>query len=219
LLNQQLISTTITTLAPLQTVQEALDAMDDLDIHQLPVVEEGIYKGLLDEADLLSANSKQIIQELVYDYHPLSVKAEDHILNAVKLLTSHQLNIIPVVDNNKNYLGSIDVNNLIRQHAKISGAEDLGGLIVLEIDRQQYNFGEISKLVETNDALITQLNTYTETTTGIMTITIRINKIEVSDVIATFQRYGYHIAYFFGKEDYENEIKHNYDHLMNYINI
>ena len=219
MLNHQLISSHITSLKPDQTVAEALATMDDLEIHQLPVVEEGIYKGLLEEEDLLEANTSQILQELVYDYHPFSVKAEDHILNAVKLSADHRLNVIPVVDEQKNYLGSIFLNDLFKQHAKISGAEDLGGLIVLEIEKSQYSFGEISRLVETNDAHITQLNTYMDEVSGKLTITIRINKIEVSDIVATFQRYEYHVLYFFGKEEYENELQHNFQHLMNYLDI
>ena len=42
-----------------------------------------------------------------------------------------------------------------------------GGIIVLEMDPKQYSFNEISKLVETNDAQITQLNTSTDSETGL----------------------------------------------------
>jgi len=219
MLNHQLISSHIKSLAPHQTVEEALATMDDLEIRQLPVVHEGLYRGLLEEEDLLEASSKQILEELVYDYHPFSVRPEEHILNAVKLSASHRLDIIPVVDSEKHYVGSIDLNDLFRQHAKISGAEDMGALIVLELDRSQYSFGEISRLVETNDALITQLNTYVDEGSGKITVTIRINKQEVSDIVATFQRYAYHVVYFFGKEEYENELQHNFKHLMNYLDI
>jgi hypothetical protein len=41
-----------------------------------------------------------------------------------------------------------------------------GGLIVLEVESNQYSFNEISKLVETNDAQITQLNTSNDPETG-----------------------------------------------------
>jgi acetoin utilization protein AcuB len=41
----------------------------------------------------------------------------------------------------------------------------------------------------------------------------------VSDIVATFQRYEYSVKYYFGEELYENEIKTNYDHLMNYLNM
>ena len=43
--------------------------------------------------------------------------------------------------------------------------------------------------------------------------------MEISDIIATLQRYEYIIRYYFGEEDYENELKENYDLLMTYLKI
>ena len=91
---------------------------------------------------------------------------------------------------------------------------------MLETDKKNFSFGEISRLVETNDAYITQLNTYTEgEDAGILVITLKVNKIEISDIIATFQRYEYTVRYFFGEEDYTNELKENYQHLISYLNM
>ena len=92
-------------------------------------------------------------------------------------------------------------------------------MIVIEMDKRNFSFGELCRLIETNDASITQLNTYTETATGLYIVTIKINKMEISDIIATLQRYDYIIRYYFGKEDYENELKENYDLLMTYLKI
>ena len=94
-----------------------------------------------------------------------------------------------------------------------------GGLIVLEMESNQYSFNEISKLVETNDAQITQLNTSNNAETGMMQVTIRINKPDVADIVASFQRYEYNVKYFFGEELYTNELRSNYDNLMNYLKI
>ena len=89
----------------------------------------------------------------------------------------------------------------------------------MEMESNQYSFGEISKIVETNDAQITQLNTSNDAETGLMQVTLRINKPEVSDIVATFQRYEYNVKYYFGEEIYENELRSNYDNLMNYLKI
>jgi glycine betaine/choline ABC-type transport system substrate-binding protein len=94
-----------------------------------------------------------------------------------------------------------------------------GLLVVLEMESNQYSFSEISKILETNDAQITQLNTSNDAETGLMQVTLRINKPEVSDIVATFQRYEYNVKYFFGEEQYGNELRTNYDNLMNYLKI
>ncbi|MEI9807195.1 MAG: hypothetical protein WDO16_04525 [Bacteroidota bacterium] len=52
-----------------------------------------------------------------------------------------------------------------------------------------------------------------------MRVTIRINKPDISDIVAAFQRYEYDVKYFFGEELYTNELRSNYDNLMNYLKI
>jgi len=89
----------------------------------------------------------------------------------------------------------------------------------LEMDKRNFSFGEISRLVETNDAYITQLNTSNDAASGMLTVTIKINKVEISDIVSTLQRYEYSIKFYFGEELYENELKENYDLLMTYLKI
>jgi hypothetical protein len=87
------------------------------------------------------------------------------------------------------------------------------------MEQRSFSFSELSKLVETNDAQITQLNSYWDNNSSAFLVTLKINKFEISDIIATFQRYEYTVKYYFGEELYVNELKSNYDHLMNYLNI
>jgi hypothetical protein len=90
---------------------------------------------------------------------------------------------------------------------------------VLEKEAQHYTASEVAKLVESNDAQLLQLNTTVNAQTGHIQITIRLNKYEVSDVIATFQRYDYTVRFYVGEEQYANELKSNYDHLIHYLKI
>ena len=99
------------------------------------------------------------------------------------------------------------------------GNEDKGGIIVLAVDKRNLSFGEINRLVETNDAYITQLNSHTEGDTGLVAVTLKVNKIEISDIVATFQRYEYIVRFYFGEEAYANELKENYNHLISYLNM
>jgi hypothetical protein len=52
-----------------------------------------------------------------------------------------------------------------------------------------------------------------------MQVVLRINKEEVSDVVATFQRHEYNVLYYYGDESYDNSLQNNLDHLMNYLNL
>jgi hypothetical protein len=101
----------------------------------------------------------------------------------------------------------------------LAGVSESGSMLVLEMPGHDYAPGEINRLVESNDAMIMQLNSIQDQHTGMMQVVLRINKEEVSDVVATFQRHEYNVLYYYGDESYDNSLQNNLDHLMNYLNL
>ena len=140
-------------------------------------------------------------------------------MKAVQLAAENGISIVPIVSEDNELVGTVAYTDLLRHASEFMSLNEPGGLIVLEMESNQYSFNEISKIIESNDAQITQLNTSNDSETGIMQVTIRINKAEVSDIVASFQRYDYNVKYFFGEELYANELRSNYDNLMNYLKI
>lgn len=219
MLAHQLINSNYPSLSLNDKVSLALQFMEDFDVQHLPVIADEKYVGLISKDDLLDVADDSSIEALEDDLVKKSVKGSEHFFSALKLSASMAVSIVPVVNETAEYLGAIPYNELVRAASNYLGADEPGALIVLEMERKNYSFGEISRLIETNDAYITQLNTSHETETGLLIVTIKVNKLEVSAIIATFQRYDYSIRYFFGEEDYENELRFNYDHLMSYLKM
>jgi CBS domain-containing protein len=201
-------------------VFQALQLMNDNQVTHLPVVDGEKFVGILSEDDLLQAdNDHAELQTLQQSFGNISVKSTEHFLKAIQVAAENALSVVPVVDADNDIAGAVAYNDLLKHASEFMSLNEPGGLIVLEVESNQYSFNEISKLVETNDAQITQLNTSNDPDTGMMQVTIRINKAEVSDIVATFQRYEYNVKYYFGEELYVNELKNNYDNLMNYLKI
>jgi acetoin utilization protein AcuB len=219
MLASQLINTGFPSVNLLDKVLFALQLMDEYDVMHLPVLSEEKFTGIISKDDLLDGNENALVATVQTSIRPVSVKSEEHILTAVKLVSDNELSLLPVVNEQFELVGVILTKDLMHSLSKFLGNEDLGGLIVLETEKRNFSFGEISRLVETNDAYITQLNTYTEADTGLVVITLKVNKIEISDIVATFQRYEYVVRYFFGEEAYANELKENYNHLISYLNM
>jgi CBS domain-containing protein len=201
-------------------VSQALDLMADFHVTHLPVVVEDKLAGLVSEDDLLNVEDDSIkLSQLQGSFSKTAAHADAFFFEAIQMVNEAALTVVPVIAGEGEYIGSIIATDLLKQLSKTGGVADNGGIIVLEMEKVSFSFSEISKLIETNDAQITQLNTYTDPQSGNFFITLRINKLEISDIIATFQRYEYQIKYYFGEELYENELRSNYDHLMNYLNI
>ena len=219
MLNKEIISASVPTLNLNDSVSQALELMTEFHVSQLPVVNDEKYVGLVFEEDLLNANEQDLIQTLENRFSRIAVHSNTHFIESIQAAHDYDLTVIPVMDKEQEFIGSITAIELLKSYAKISGASEPGGVIVLELEQRNFSFSEISKLVETNDAQITQLNTYWDNSSETFLVTLKINKFEISDIVATFQRYEYQIKYYFGEELYENELRNNYDHLMNYLNI
>lgn len=200
-------------------VSFALQLMEDYETQHLPVVSEEKYVGLISKDDLLDANDDFSLAALEYELIKTSVNPNEHFLSALKTAIDLSLTLVPVVDTEKALQGIITQKELLRAAGRFNGVEEPGAIIALEMEKAHFAFGELTRLVETNDANITQLNTSVDSVTGQLTVTIKINKLEISDILATFQRYDYSILYYFGEEAYENELRENYDLLMTYLKI
>ena len=215
----QLVNTSFPAVNLLDKIIFALQLMDEYDVLHLPVLSEEKFAGVISKDDLLDGNENGLIATVEAALHKVSIKNEEHFLTALKVLADNELSLVPVVNEQHELTGVIISKDLLHIFSRFVGNEERGGVIVLEAEKRNFSFGEISRLVETNDAYITQLNTYVESDTGLIVITLKVNKIEISDIVATFQRYEYNVKYYFGEELYENELLTNYDNLMNYLKI
>jgi len=220
MLTRELLSQTLPYLHLTDKVYQALQLMNDNNVTHLPIVDGEKFIGTISEADLLqSENDHTELSALQQSFSDISVKEEDHFLKAVQLAAESGMSVVPVLNEENELVGTVAYNELLKFSSDFMSLSEPGGLIVLEMESNQYSFSEISKIAETNDAQITQLNTSNDAETGMMEVTIRINKPEVSDIVAAFQRYEYNVKYFFGEELYANDIRSNYDNLMNYLKI
>ena len=220
MLTVDLISNNIPRLKLQDTVSKAVQLVADFRVTHLPVVAEDKYLGLLSEEDLLDAeDEKQTVESLQEHFIAASVKDNVHFLNAVSISTQCDSNIVPVVNEEGDLTGVIATVELLKALGNFAGANEIGGIIVLEMERIQFAISEISRIVESNDCTILHLNSFADSITGMLTVTIHVNKREIAALVATFERYDYDVIYYFGNENFENEIHSNYRHLMNYLDI
>ncbi|RYZ44431.1 MAG: CBS domain-containing protein [Chitinophagaceae bacterium] len=216
MLTRDLISNAIPYLHKDDTVFHALQLMNDYHVAHLPVVENDSYLGIISEEQLLQNDEETQLTNLPIADGSTSVQANEHFLKAIQTAVVNKLSIVPVVEE-KQLLGIVTYTDLLRNASDFMSLSQPGALIVLEVETQQYSFTEINRIVESVDAQITQLNTFTDPESGTIQVTIRVNKVEVSDLVSTFQRYEYIVKYYFGEELYQNELQTNYDNLMNYL--
>ena len=220
MLTRDLLTQTLPHLKLRDKVFQALQLMNDYHVTHLPIVDDEKYIGLISEEILLHAEDDNAeLSAFQSAFLNISVRDNEHLLSVIQDTVENDLSIMPVVNEDNELLGCITKDDLLKNASEFMSLNEPGGIIVLELDPKQYSFNELSRLIESNDAQITQLNTSTDSDTGLLTATIKINKADVADVVASLQRHEYNVKYYFGEELYENEVRSNYENLMNYLKI
>ena len=221
MLTTELINNNIPRLKLQDSNAKALQLINDYRVTHLPIVsEDEKFLGLISEEDLLDTEEdKGTLQFMKESFVMAFVKENEHFLNAVNCSNIYDTSVVPVINDEQELVGSITVADLLKALGNFSGANEIGGIIVMEMERNQFAISEISRLVESNDAHILHLNTTVQPDTGLLTVTLHLNKKEIAAIVSTFERYEYDVIYFFGDEKFENEVHSNYRHLMNYLDI
>ena len=219
MLTVELINNNIPRLKLQDTAGKALRLINDFRVTHLPVIADEKYLGLISEEDLQDADEKMPIELMQENFIDAAVHENEHFLTAVNCCNQYDTTVVPVVNEEKELVGVITSPDLLKALGNFAGTNEIGGIIVLEMERSQFAISEISRIVESNDATILHLNTTVHPETGMLTVTIHANKKEIAAIVATFERYEYDVIYYFGNENFENEIHSNYRHLMNYLDI
>lgn len=215
-----LISEMLPSLKTTDTDAYALKWMNELHVDQLPVVSNHQFIGLISELDLLDRNTPdEPISNHEIKRNDLFVKENDHLFEVLKLASEQSLSVIPVLNKEQKYLGSITINRLMDFFTKETDIIEPGGILVLEIETRNYSVAEIGRIIESNGASVLGLFAGSNPDPNLRDVTVKINKADLTAIVATFERYNYKIKDTYQEEEYFHNVKDRFDSLMNYLNV
>ncbi|MBK8969204.1 MAG: CBS domain-containing protein [Saprospiraceae bacterium] len=203
-----------------QTGRDAFHALNDHHVKHLPVVDGERLVGILSEEDIF--NHK--LYEPIAEYNlampgRFAVHSSDHLFEVMRVMGDNRLTVIPVVDDQGNYLGLIAQNDLLRYFANSASFTEPGGVLVLEMNRRDYSLATIARIIEEEDAKILSSFVSSEASTEMLELTIKINRQELSRVVAALARYEYEVKESYAELDYADSLQERYDSLMSYLNV
>lgn len=217
---KDMISEIIPSLKTSDTGITALNWMDVFKVSHLPIVNEKEFLGLISEVDIYDMN----MPEESLGNHPLSllrpyVMEYQHVFEIMEVASRLKLSIVPVLDDKKNYLGVITIMDLLHYFAELSALRTPGGIIVIELNSNDFSMTQISQIVEGNDAKILGAYITSHLDSTKLELTIKLNVTDLTSIIQTFNRYNYTIRGSYMKYDEEEELlDERYDLLMRYLN-
>jgi acetoin utilization protein AcuB len=221
MLAKDLISDAVIPLKTSDPATIALGWMDDLRVSHLPIVNNEKFLGLVSDADIYDVNTP----DEPLGSHSLSlirpyVLCHQHLYDVLRVVASQNLTLVPVLDDKGNYMGCITLARIAQSLADIASLQQPGGVLVLEVNNHDYALSEIARIVESNDAKVLSSYITSHPDTTRLEVTIKVNKIDLSPIIQTFNRYNYNIIASYSEESLFGDLIHDrFESLMNYLNI
>lgn len=221
MLAKELLSDTVPCLRTSDTATKALQWMEIFRISHLPIVNNKELLGVISDTDIYDLNTTD---EPVGNHELSLIKPyvffNQHIYEVLELISKQKLTMVPVLNFNKEYMGLIVLQDIVREFANISALQNPGGIIVLELNDHDYTLSQIANIVESNDAKILSLYVSSTNSPNKLYVTLKLNRTELTDVIATFERFGYKIkASFMENEEMDTFYDERYEAFLRYLNI
>lgn len=205
---------------PDDSIGFALDKMNELHTAQLPIVDGRDLLGIVTEEHLLSAHDEtQPLSSLMVSLRFLYLYEYQHVYDALQYMNAHQLEILPILDKENGYMGTVTSIDLLSAINETLGNKDPGAIIVLELGKNDVSFSHIAHIFESENMRILHTAVRDIPDTTKMEMTIKVDKQNISTVVASLWRFDYVVKATFNDGSQDSDIKERYDILMNYLNL
>jgi predicted transcriptional regulator len=221
LLAKKLISDSIQVILSSEKGQKVLNSMDVYRVSHLPVIEGSNYLGLVSDKLIYDFNLlDKPISEEKEKFLTAHVHEKQHIFEVAVLMYKLKISVVAVVNENHEYLGAITLYDLARRFAKFFSLQEVGGVIVLEVNINDYSMAQISSIVEENDTKILSFFLNRLPGTNNLEIVLKFDKEDLSPVLRAFERYDYNIKGIYLDNSMLNDLyQDRYDQFMKYMNL
>src|ERR1700751_997599 len=220
MLIKDLITHEVPALKPVDTIEQALDWMEEFKVNHLPVLTSKKLTGIVSEEDLqaLRDNGGRIGDHQFRYLRPI-IHPRQHAFDAIKLMSSLQLSLLPVLDEDDNYMGCVTQKSVLDKMAGLSAVMEQGGIIELELNKNDYSLTQIASIVESNDAKILSCYVTSLPDSTKIEVTLKINREDLTRILQTFNRYNYNVKASYHQAGYEDDLKNRFNEFMRFLDI
>jgi len=200
--------------------EEAMSRMNEYKVSHFPVADNGNFIGVIAEKDIYNIENPEVeLKKECLHFDNYYVNENQYVFDILKLSSNQKLSIVPVIDDSGKYLGSITQYDILSFFAESMAVDNPGGVIILEVSVVDYSLMEIANIIETNDAKVLSSSIVSKANSTKISVIVKVSKIDLGAILQTFERYGYKVLASFQESVDYDELKDNYDSLINYLNI
>ena len=188
-------------------------------ITHFPVIENNKLLGSFSEDDIQTLENKE--DELNSHAHLLHSFFTDEnatVLELLKIFADNDTNIIPVLNEYKEYLGYFDLRDVLDLFSNSPFMVEESETLIIEQLKNVYSMSQIVQIIESNGGQLLGLY-ISEKKENFIQVTLNIVTNEINEIMQTFRRYDYKIISMHENDMYLKDLKNRSEYLHKYLEI
>ena len=220
MLIEKYIDKEILTISPEFDIFKILDIFDNSELNCAPLVENGKYLGLVEEKTIFELQTDTDTPFDVRNYAKnYSVQPGQSLFDACNVLFEQGIDIVPVVDEENNYMGVLTERSLLQAIA-VCGENQQNGIIWYQVSSNDLHLSQMAYIVEENGAHIVSLSVLPDENSTNLTVMVKLDTANVAPVVQSLERHGYTVNYTqTNNEENYSDLERNYENLMRYLSV
>ncbi len=201
-----------------ETIVTLIETCNHYGFSHLPVVEKGIYRGMIRYDDLIEIENKEdLLKNYTHLLEKIYLTDRMNWTENLNHLTRNEANVMGVLDLSGTYIGIRlldDILNLISDKAFIN---EQGYVLVVRKLTADFSFSELTQIIESDGGKILGIlvNEQSQNTE----VEIKVQTDEINEIIQSFRRYDYQIVSQMEEDLHLQELKEHSDFLRRYLEM
>ncbi len=201
-----------------ETIVTLIEICNQYGFSHLPVVEKGIYRGMVRCDDLMAIENKQeTLKDYTYLLEKVYLSDQMNWTESLAVMMRTEANVLGVLDFSGQFIGIRlldDILNLLTEKAFIN---DKGYVLVISKVTADLSISEVAQIIESDGGKI--LGILVNEAGQNTVVEVKIQTDDINEIIQTFRRYDYHIISQMEEDLHLQELKEHSDFLRRYLEM
>lgn len=201
-----------------EKIEDIQAFFNQLTYSHVPVEKDGLYLGSISENDVRCFDPGKTLEDYQYALEGFFVREDDNWLDVLDAFAQNQTNILPVLDERNEYIGYVELNDIINLFTETPFLNEPGGILIVEKGYKDYSFSEISQICESNGAHV--MGAFlSRVENDVAQITIKIGPTGLNAILQAFRRYGYNVVSSHQEDNFRSNLRERSQYLDKYLNV
>jgi len=208
-------------LVPNDTGNKALDIMENYLIANLVVVNNDKVDGIVNmddiyNFDLFDTRIEQFKNPITKAY----IYENMHIFDAIRAMTVFDLSVLPVINFENFYVGTITFRSIIKHLSEIMPIRETGFYLMFSVPLIDYSPTEIANIIERNEAKLLTLYINDHPNSSRLDVFVKVQTTDIGSVLSSFEKHKYEVTLLNPeRNDYDDMLQERFDYLLNFLKI